>query len=624
MYTILNTGGLIILGMVSKERLDGYRLPVIQETPHRVNFLDAIDKSNLKEVLTPQSPWVDFTMEVYAQEHGLIGGGGLGILKGDTAIEAQKLGFPLVIFSLFYPKRMTQVINGDFYQLDIPTDPVSPADIGYEWMLDTQARANGDEIRLDVYKVIDLPVYVLYEPGLEYQYPGENNIDHRLYQDAMLAFGGVKAYRVLGLTPPVIQIDEAPAALVPLAEMDYLCQQGLSLDEAKSEVRSKTIFTNHTLVNAVEAVFTAEQFEKYVVKNLETEEVIAWLRGLINDHNGRLALSRLAIELSGVRNGVSKIHAVHASKMYQERDGSLVTFHPVTNGISRRWIEPEFYRVYESAGMVNQDFLPTSDYQERIETLDPVTLRALKDLQRAKLRDYLLTRRDQYDRVVMIDDEAIAACWNKRIAGYKRPEMLFTYPQVLSEILHEKNIHVILSGKAHPTDTMMKERLQWVLKTIDANNILRQRVHFIQNYDAELAKRLVFGVDVGFNTPRIRDEFGNRINTEADGTFWKKLIANLAILISTRDGGVADLDNLPCFEIVGETDEEELASLYSCLEGAADARRDLAKWEPRVKDQLKGYLPIISGPRMIANYITLMGKPPERPIIESSKLVVAA
>lgn len=573
---------------------------------HPSSFFDRVGRPDLRDILTPNSPWIDFTMEVYSQEHGLLGGGGLGILKGDTAIEAQRLGLPLLIFTLFYPKRMTQVLNADFYQQDIPTDPVSPADLGYKKVFETQARANGDEIKLEVYKIPNLPVYVIYEPGLEYQYPGENHIDHRLYQDAMLAFGGVKAFRALRLTPPVIQIDEASTALVPLAEMDLLCQQGLSLDEAKAEVRSKTVFTNHTLVNAAEAIFTAEQFEQYVMKNLVTEEVKLWLRELIGENNGSLALSRLAIELSGVRNGVSRIHAEHASKMYRSRDGSPITFHPVTNGISRRWVEPQLRRAYEDADILDEDFLPSGNYQLGVESLDALMLRTLKDQQRTKLRGYLFTRHDQYGRGVVIDDDAIEACWNKRIAGYKRPELLFTYPQVLADILHQKNIHVLLSGKAHPTDSPMKERLQWMLRTVDANDILRQRVHFIQNYDAVLARRIVFGVDVGFNTPRVRDEFGNRINTEADGTFWKKLMANLAILISTADGGVADLDNLPCLEVTGETDEKEVDSLYSCLVRAADERRDLALWERRVKDQLRGYLPIISGSRMLVDYTGLI------------------
>ena len=107
------------------------------------SFFARIGRADLKDKLTSKSPWIDFTMEVYSQEHGLLGGGGLGILKGDTGIEAQRLGLPLVIFTLFYPKRMTQILDKDFYQQDIPTDPVSPADLGYEKVLDTKARANG-------------------------------------------------------------------------------------------------------------------------------------------------------------------------------------------------------------------------------------------------------------------------------------------------------------------------------------------------------------------------------------------------------------------------------------------------------------------------------------------------
>ncbi len=200
-------------------------------------FYKAIGRPDIGRFIDFEHPWLDYTMEIYLQEAGLRGGGGLGILKGDTAREVAKLGLPFAIFSLLYPKRFGQKISRDFYQVDRPLDPISPQELGYKWLLNTSVKANGDEIELGVYNVPGLPVMLLYEKGLEYQYPGENHIDHRLYQDAVLGFGGFKARQALGITPSVVQINEASTALVLLAEMDHLCKMGRSLDQARSDVR---------------------------------------------------------------------------------------------------------------------------------------------------------------------------------------------------------------------------------------------------------------------------------------------------------------------------------------------------------------------------------------------------
>ena len=598
--------------MPLQEGIDGGYYPGDGNGYHPTELALTVNKEQELGSSFSGRPWVDYTMEVYLMDYCLSGGGGLGIVKGDTAIDAKRLGRNFTIFSLFYPFRMTQRLDQAFYQQDLPSETVNPRSLAYQrllryqWLLDTTIKANGDEIKLGVYKVPDLSIYLLHESGLQYQYPGENHIDHRLYQDAVLGFGGFKARQALGLNPAVVQIDEAPTALVPLAETDYLCKQGMSLREAKEQVRSKTLFTNHTLVNAAEASFTRDQLENYVIKNLETDDVKEWLQDLIRNHGGRLNLSTLAIELSGVRNGVSKVHAQFASQMFKEEDGSPVEFHQVTNGISERWVQPELLRFFKDMGIFKEDFSLEDGYEKKVDILDPITMRQLKDQAKTDLREYLTARIDQCNQPVVIPEGAKIACWTKRIAGYKRPEMLYEDPQRLVEILEAKNIHIILSGKAHPTDQPMKEQLQRILQLVDSNPVLKERVHFIQNYDEELAKYLVAGIDIGFNTPRVKDDDGHRINTEADGTFWKKLMANLAILISTRDGGVADFDQLPCFEVTGDDYQQEVASLYSCLEVAADEIGDLTKWQERVKNQLRTYAPTISGPRMIREYDELM------------------
>ena len=176
-----------------------------------IDYLRKIDRLDLKDVLTPETPMVDFTMEVYLQDHGIVGGGGLGMVKGDTALQVEKSKIPFVMFTLFYPQRMRQELDENFYQRDILTAPVSPADLGYEYVSGTSVRANSDTVSVSVYKVPDLPVYALYNPGLSYVYPGGNRIDHRIFQQSVLGFGGIRAMQALDIDPASIQVDEATA-----------------------------------------------------------------------------------------------------------------------------------------------------------------------------------------------------------------------------------------------------------------------------------------------------------------------------------------------------------------------------------------------------------------------------
>jgi starch phosphorylase len=266
---------------------------------------------------------------------------------------------------------------------------------------------------------------------------------------------------------------------------------------------------------------------------------------------------------------------------------------------------PEHFRFYRSRWILDEYGLPTANFREAVFNLNGGVLREMKQLAKNELREYLPQREDQYGQGIEIPGDAKIAVWTKRIADYKRPSMLFDDPDKLAGILADGNVHLILSGKVHPDDDAMKWKLLDILRRIDAHAILRARAHFVQDYDERLAKALVPAIDICFNTPEVIRE-GERVNTEADGTFWKKAIAGNALLVSTRDGGVADIESESYFEIVGNNYEEELASLYANFERAVSEIDDPEVWGRRVKAALADYLPILSGARMIADYVNLM------------------
>lgn len=569
------------------------------------HYLEAIRRPDLKGKLTPKTPMVDFTMEVYLQDQGVVGGGGLGMVKGDTALEVAESQIPFVIFTLFYPQRMRQRLDENFYQQDILTEPVSPAELGFEYVTGTSIFANGETVPVSVFKVPDLPVYTLYNPNNSYVYPGGNHIDHRIFQQSILGFGGIKAMENMGIDPASIQVDEATAVFAELAQLDAICEEVGDFDKAKAQLKEKTLETNHTLVPAAIATFTREQFENYVIPNIKTSQVKNWLREFIDSEGGKLNLTPLVLELSGKLNGVSKIHAESASQGdFRHRDGSIAKYEPVTNGVFfEKWV-PNHRRLYRNRWILDKHNLPTQNYKDAISGLDPNTLREEKEAAKRAFREYLPARIDQYGLEIQIPEEAKIAVWTKRVADYKRPGMLFEDADRLGAILEEGNVHVFLSGKTHPTDGDMKVVLQNILKKVDAHPILRDRVHFVQDYDEGFAKALIPAIDICFNSPEVL-KGGKRVNTEADGTFWKKAMAGNAILISTRDGGVADVESDAYLEIKGSTYEEELESLYSNFEQATSEIDDVEVWGARVKAELTDYMPTLSAARMMKDYINL-------------------
>ena len=141
----------------------------------------------------------------------------------------------------------------------------------------------------------------------------------------------------------------------------------------------------------------------------------------------------------------------------------------------------------------------------------------------------------------------------------------------------------------------MMARLHKLLDIVDQNRVLRERVHYMPDYDEELGRALSIGANASINTPIV--------GLEACGTSWMKDIANLGLLISTHDGGVADASVDSYINVSGRTEDEEILSLYRGIEEAATAWQNDFDLEYLVKTQLIAYLPIISGTRMLKDYL---------------------
>ena len=567
-----------------------------QDIEDASEFYNLIERSSLTHQLSETRPYVYWTMEIYDKANGIKGGGGLGVLAADTRRVAEKLEVPFVVVTPFYRSESHQKID-DLSQNEY-SEKVSPQDYSFEYIDEvTVSSAGFPDSSLSIFrKTLGSTQFItMSEPNFGQLYEGDGSGDHRLYQEVALGFGGYKALKLVGIKPAVIQLNETATIFAALARLDELCANGMNLYEAIVYVRKHTLYTNHTLLQAAEPEFNRSQFEKLVLPNLKSNAVRCWL--MEQFRNDRLRPNLLAIELTEAKNGVSKLHARVAD--FRDRNNDKVKFQAITNGIDMEtWVLPEIMNTYYSQNIIDKFGLPTEEFKEQIDKIDAPVIRQLKRLGRQELNRVLATRKDQYNEPVQIPEDAVLFDFKRRFANYKRPYMAFEQPETLRQILINHNAHYILAGKVHQGDTAMYQRLLSILKLVDGDPVLRERVHYIQDYDEELGRALAIGSDIAINVPMI--------GLEACGTSWEKDIANLKLLISTSDGGVADVKPIACLEVSGNNYDAEISSLYVNMLKAATAIKNDQLLEKTVRRQLKAYLPIISGTRMMKDYLKFL------------------
>ena len=559
-------------------------------------FYEAIERANLTKKLSPERPYVYFTMEVYDKSNGIKGGGGLGVLAADTRRVAEKLEIPFVCVTPFYRRELHQSIHNLDQREEFIS--VNPEEFGFEYLDDVEIYTeNMPPARLNIFQKIlgSTRFLTMGESNFGELYAGDGSGDHRLYQEVSLGFGGYKALKMVGLKPSVIQLNETATIFAAVARLDELVRNGMNLYEAIVYVRKHTLYTNHTLVQAAESEFSFDQFSRIVMPNIESSALKTWISGLFR--GGKLKLSTLTIELAEAKNGVSRLHANVAD--YHDINGDKIKFKAVTNGIDLpTWVLPETLGDFRKKEIFDKFDLPTENYKENLVRISAKDIRDFRKLGRRKLNEILKHRKDQYGKIIQIPEDAMLFDFKRRFVSYKRPWMPFENMEELRRILRENNAHYILAGKVHQGDVEMRATLNSVLSKIESDDFLCERVHFIQDYDEELGLALAVGSDVAINVPIV--------GLEACGTSFMKDLANLKLLISTNDGGVADISPTPCLEVSGVNYSDELRSLYLQMNRAGQIFKDDYLLEKQVRKQLKGYIPVVSGSRMMKDYLRLI------------------
>ncbi|MBQ3261306.1 glycogen/starch/alpha-glucan phosphorylase [Candidatus Saccharibacteria bacterium] len=555
-------------------------------------FYAAINRENLTHALSETRPYTYWTIELYDQKNGIRGGGGLGILAADTRRVAEQMNVPLTLITPFYPREPHQKFkNGQSYDESVKVDW---HDFGFEFIDTINIKCNGSLAELSVIekRFNSTRILAITEPNFGQLYSGDSCGDHRLYQEVSLGFGGYQALKLIGLKPAIMQLNEVATFFAALARLDELASNGMDFYEAVVYTRKHTLYTNHTLVQAAEASFSYDQFIRFVFPNLKSKATKKWLSNQFVD--GRIKLSDVTIEIAELKSGVSKLHARVAN--YHDLSGEKVKFKAITNGIDiPYWVLPDTVEFYKKSDILDKFCLPTPNFSTQIERLEASQIRDIKSRGRIFMNQVLKNHPDHQGRVLEFSTDHLIFDFKRRFVDYKRPWLPFSDPKRLRLILESHQADYILSGRVHEGDERMMKKLNEVLATISKDSYLNEHVHYIPDYDEEIARALSVGSNVSVNIPIV--------GLEACGTSWEKDIVNLCLLVSTHDGGVADGPIDSYLNVSGTNEAEEVEQTYLRMDEAAAAWANDFELEYWQKRQLQNFLPVASGTRMLKDYL---------------------
>ncbi|MDR1865251.1 MAG: alpha-glucan family phosphorylase [Bacteroidales bacterium] len=550
----------------------------------------------------------------FSMEYGLhsslkIYSGGLGILAGDYLKEASDLNASMVAVGLLYRYGyFQQVISTNGEQLafhdsqDFTKIPAIPMrDANGNWTT-ISIVFPGRTLYARVWKVqvgrVDL--YLL-DTDFEDNIEQDRSITHHLYgggeenrfkQEILLGIGGIRALRALGLKLDVYHCNEGHAAFIGVERLfEYIHERNLTFAEALEIVRSSSLFTTHTPVPAGHDSFTEALMRMYV-SHYPNKLKISWeqFMGLgkihASDPNERFSMSFLAANLSQGINGVSRLHGRVSQEIFAQMWPGYIpeelNVGYVTNGVHfPTWTSVEWKRLYEK--YFGSDFVNNQLQMDRWNKIYEVPDREIwqiRNQQRGQMikymKEYLRNpivksyQNPKYivDVVGRFNKNILTIGFARRFATYKRAHLLFRNLDRLAKIVNnpEMPVQFIFAGKAHPADKAGQDLIKMIVEISKRPEFLG-RIVFLQNYDMELAKHLVSGVDVWLNTPTRP--------LEASGTSGEKAVMNGVLHFSVLDGWWAEgyskdagwmLPEESAYEDHGAQDELDAETIYGLIE----------------------------------------------------------
>ncbi|MCL4439928.1 MAG: alpha-glucan family phosphorylase [Firmicutes bacterium] len=519
---------------------------------------------------------LDHKLPIYA--------GGLGVLAGDYLKAAKDLAAPVTGIGILWDQDYTeQFIGKDGYPYDVyPNyDFSSVKDTG----VSVQVRVRGADVTCKVRMVDDwgnAPLYLL-----DTNFPGSEHgwMTKRLYggvaqdrvaAELILGIGGVRALRALGIGVEIYHFNEGHAVFAGMELIrEKMLNNQMSFHEAWKATQNEVVFTTHTPVEAGNEIWDhglLQHMDAYNGLNYEQ------MRELGDDP---FNMTIAALRLANIANAVSKLHGQTARNMW----GNVYETAPiisVTNGVHvKTWQDENIREAFEKGNDLWQPHLNCKK-----ELTDFVRLHTGANM----------------------DPEGMIIGFARRAAPYKRSELIFRNVEVIEPLLREGKIQLIFSGKAHPNDTLGKEIIQELVKM---NQRYRDAVTFLENYNMEIARRMVRGCDVWLNNPRRP--------LEASGTSGMKAAVNGVLNLSVVDGWVAEgpqhgisgwLLCTLCGKI-GENvnqDERDMRTLYKVLltEVIPTFYNDKSRWHNMMRASIDMANYQFSAHRMLREYYDVM------------------
>ncbi|HEX3085003.1 MAG TPA: alpha-glucan family phosphorylase, partial [Pyrinomonadaceae bacterium] len=458
----------------------------------------------------------------------------------------------------------------------------------------------------------------------------------RLVQEMMLGIGGVRLLQQLGIDPAVFHLNEGHSAFLTLElARQIIVSEGVTFAEAMKRVRERCVFTTHTPVAAGHDEFDSGLVEKgfgdwpKAALGLSREDFLNLGRSN-GDSRESFGLTPLALRMARSTNGVSRRHGEVSRELWHKMwPGGTVNEVPitsVTNGVHpATWIAPLLRRVFEES--VGDDWIERSRdagaWSYGIEKISDRDLWQAHSLLKQRLVAFVrdisfearLARGESEEHIeaarTMFDPEILTIGFARRVAGYKRWDLILSDRDLLGKLINdsERPVQFVFAGKAHPQDEGAKRVLQELIDW-QRDPTVRQRVAFIEDYDQEIARQMVQGVDVWMNVPRRPQE--------ASGTSGQKVAVNGGLNFSVLDGwwlegydgdngfAIGDLSDTSDAEM----DRQDAESMYRVLSEEVIPRfydRDEdgipRRWIAMMKRSIGTLAPQFSSDRMVAEYV---------------------
>jgi starch phosphorylase len=534
-------------------------------------------------ILRPR-PVAYFSAEFGLHESIPVYSGGLGVLAGDHIKSASDLGIPLIGIGLFYGQGYFRqwldrsgLQQEEYLETDINQLPMEPAisTNGEPIMVQIETRCGA--IRAKVWRIkVGRCDLLLLDSNVEGNAPEDRELTSRLYggdrririrQELLLGIGGFRALKAMGITAGVLHLNEGHSGFALLEAINNRMEdEGVSFDEAVPHVSRQVIFTTHTPVPAGHDRFHADLIEEHLgplreLLGLSHEKLMGLGRETPDNPYEEFCMTVLGLKLSRRANAVSALHGEVSRAMwtglYPGKPEDAIPIGHITNGVHvPSWLSPQMFRLYDRhLGTGWHEHSGEPRIWEGIENVDDGELWETHLSLKSRLLEFVRRRaveqagrRNESPEMLQklsraLSPDALTIGFARRFATYKRANLILADIDKLTSMVNDakRPVQFVFAGKAHPRDDPGKRILQQIAQLMRDSRFADKFV-FVEDYDINVGRHFVQGVDVWLNTPRRPQE--------ASGTSGQKVVLNGGLNLSVLDGWWAEAyDGLNGFAI---------------------------------------------------------------------------